>query len=117
MMSEDSGEQQQIAEDVSEESAESFHEKMITLYNSTNSLENAIGYWMKVGFELFVAAGGLVVFILLPGFLSVYFGIAPVGYLEITGLWATVTVTVFTATWCFSEPMIEDDESETADQD
>jgi len=107
-MSEGPGEQQEIQEE-SEPVGKTFQERMIELYDSKRLYENAIGTWLKITYEISVAAVGVAVFTLLPAVPGVYFGILSTSYLAVITFWITVSTTIFGITWCFGKPALEDD--------
>lgn len=108
--SETSGEQRKLSEEVPDEPARTIQERVLTLYNSSNLLEVAIGFWLKLFFEAVVVALPLILLFLFPTWILSWLNLVPVTYFEGATIWLSLSTTILLAVWCFSEPATSSEE-------
>jgi len=115
-MSDDAGEQQELTE-VTERPTRSWHERTLTLYNSDEFQEIAMGYWLKLAAESFIIVVPLMFLIVVPGFALAALNIGPVTPLRVLGAWTGISTSLVLASWCFTEAVVNTESTDDEDAD
>ena len=111
-MGQDSTEQQELTDTVSESQSVTYQEKIIGLYNSNRLLYVAIGFWAKLLIEAFIVFFPLALVLLVPGAVIVYLNPGLITYSNVITIWVAFSTTILAFSWCLTEPANLDGEEE-----
>lgn len=109
-MSDEDTEQQQLSEgELQPDPARSVQERILVLYGSKSLINTTLGFWGKWVVESLIVTVPLFAVIAVPGLVAAYLKIHPwFTYLSVIIAWLTVTGSIMSIVWCFTDATVED---------